>query len=259
MTASVITIANRKGGVGKTTTVVNLAAELACRGRRVLVVDLDTQGHAALGFGVAPRRGEPSAHDALRDARIFSPASMRASRVANVEVLPCDPDYRPGAGGADPRAFARALRPLLSVYDDIVIDVSPSLDESMVAALVACDRLVIPTQLNHLAQDGVAKFAAALLRVATLLNRGFADFFVLPTHADLRTTMQREVLGRLTRDFGSSRVLGAIRVDVALAEAFGAGVPARLYRPHSRGAADYAATAERLLNAWAEEPRRLTA
>jgi chromosome partitioning protein len=254
MTAQVIAIANRKGGVAKTTTAVNLAAELGARGRRVLVVDFDTQGHAALGLGLDPRDKGGDAHDALagREPR------ARPAAVANVDAIPPNPDFRPGSAPSDPNAFARALAPLASAYDFVVIDVAPALDEALIGALVASDRVLIPTHLTPLAHDGVGKFSRILLKVATLMNRSIADFAVLPTQVDLRAHMQREVLAKLTRDFGSRRILPAIRIDIALAEAFGARLPARNFRPGC-GAFDYGRVAERVLQLWSPEAARLIA
>jgi chromosome partitioning protein len=120
----------------------------------------------------------------------------------------------------------------------------------MAAALVASDRVLIPTQLHHLAYDGVMRLAAVLLRVATLLNRGLADFAVAPVQVDTRVQLHKQVLARLNAEFGPSRVFRGIRSDIALAEAFGAGAAVRSYRPHSRGAQDYAALTDDILAVW---------
>jgi chromosome partitioning protein len=250
MTARVITVANRKGGVGKTTTVVNIAAELGGRGRRVLVVDLDTQAQASLGLGVLIDRGDPGVHGLFRDPpRDIAPA-IRASEVAGVDVLPPARDFEIHDSINDPLRLQRALKRLAEHYDDVVIDTSPAIDVTMVAALAAADRLLIPTQLQHLSYEGVALFAKILLRVATLLNRGLADFAVVPMQVDLRVNLQRFVLAKLVSDFGPRRIFRGIRNDVALAESFGSRTAVRYYRPRSRGAADYAFLADDILTLW---------
>ena len=252
MRADVITVANRKGGVGKTTTAVNVAAELGGRGRRVLVVDLDSQGHASLGLG-APLGG-PGAHAIFRPAPFDTAQAIRSSRMANVDVLPPERDFFIHEAVNDPLRLARALAPLALSYDHIVIDTSPAIDVTMAAAIAASDRLLIPTQLTHLAYDGVARLAKVLLKVATMLNRGLADFAVAPVQVDMRANLHKLVLARLTAEFGASRVFRGIRADIALAEAFGAGVAVRSYRPNSRGAQDYAALTDDILAAWSPAP-----
>ena len=250
MTARVIAVANRKGGVGKTTTVVNVAAELGSRGRRVLVVDLDTQGHASLGLGVDVRHAEPGAHGVFRDPPLDLAPVIRVSEVGGVDVLPPEIDFEIHNSINDPLRLARALAPLADRYDDVVIDTSPAIDVEMVAALAAADRLLIPTQLQHLAYEGVERFSKILLKVATLLNRNLADFAVVPVQMDMRMNLQRLVLVKLLDEFGRARIFRGIRVDVALAESFGSGTAVRYFRPHSRGAVDYAFLTDDILNFW---------
>jgi len=250
MSARVIAVANRKGGVGKTTTVVNVAAELGSRGRRVLVVDLDTQAHASLGLGIRARRAEPGSHAVFRDPPPSLAAAIRPSAVGDIRVLPPEIDFQIHDSINDPMRLARALWPLSDAFDDIVIDTSPAIDVTMVAALAAADHILIPTHLQHLAYEGVARFSKVLLKVATMLNRGLADFAVVPTQMDLRMNLQRLVLDKLLKEFGSARIFRGIRTDVALAESFGSGAAVRHYRPMSRGAFDYARLTDDILTAW---------
>ena len=194
MVARVIAVANRKGGVGKTTTAVNVAAELASRGRRVLVVDLDTQGHASLGLGVVAARAGLGAHSVFRNAKMDLGAAIQTSKSCGVDVLPPERELQGCEYVSDPLRLARALAPLAANYDDVVIDTSPAVDVVMVAALAAADRLLIPTQLQHLSYDGVVKFARVLLSVATQLNRSLVDFAIVPVQIDMRINLQRLVL-----------------------------------------------------------------
>jgi chromosome partitioning protein len=250
MSARVIAVANRKGGVGKTTTAVNVAAELGSRGRRVLLIDLDPQGHAGLGLGVVATRDEASVHQIFRQRPIDLSAAIKASDVVNVDVLPSEREFQVHDAVNDPLRLVRSLSTLSERYDEIVIDTSPTVDVSTVAALAAADHVLIPTQLQHLAHDGVVRFATVLLRVATALNRRFADLAIVPIQIDVRINLQRMVLARLVKEFGHKRIFRGIRTDVALAEAFGSHTAVRYYRPQSRAAADYAFLTDDIVSNW---------
>lgn len=254
MAARVIAIANRKGGVGKTTTAVNVAAELASRGRRILLIDMDPQGHAGLGVGVVRTKSEHAVHHLFRQQGVDLGTVVRPSCVAKVDVLPADADFQVHEAVNDPLRLIRGLATLGDAYDEIVIDTSPTIDITTLAALAAAQHVLIPTQLQYLAYDGVLRFSSILLKVATLMNPRFCGLAVVPVQLDVRTNIQRLVLAKLLMNFGPKRIFRGIRTDVALAEAFGARMPVRNYRPHARGAADYALLANDILSFWCGEP-----
>ena len=251
--AKIIAVANCKGGCGKTTTAVNLSAELAARGHKTLLVDLDPQGHAGLGLGFA---GDPHgifAHDILRGepvdfARVFRSAST------GLDLLPADRKFEPSTARPDPHVFAQALTAIETTYDVVVLDTPPAADLPMVAALTAAHDVLAPTQLTPLAHDGLTRFSQVFFYVATRLNPNLGAFAITPIQIDLRTRVQQAVLAKLITDFGPQRLFHGIRADVALAEAFDYGRPARDFRPGSRGAVDYAQLAEEVEKAWLIEP-----
>lgn len=236
---SVILIANRKGGTGKTTVAVNLAAELVRTRGPTLVVDLDPQGHAGLGLGVIAKAGEPTVHDLFTGQSARLDGAIRRTSVDGLDVIPANRGFSGEFTVREPRTLAAALAPLRARYAAIVLDTPPTVDAILVNALVAADRCLVPTLLHWLALDGLSQFARLFFRVAAHVNPALGALAIVPVLVDTRSTMQRAVLAELIRRYGPERIFRAIRVDVSLAEAFGLGIPVRAYRPASRGAADF--------------------
>lgn len=245
--ARVFTVANKKGGAGKSSTVVNLAAELSARGFRVLVIDLDAQGHAGLGLGRIAATDTPTAHDVLR---------TRSSSLADAIVKTIDPaiDLAPADRGfdgdvriSDPCRLAEALAPVSGDYDMVLIDTPPSSPRLIVAGMMAADAVLVPTLLDHLSFDGVGQFLRAYHGVVSELRAGIAGALIVPSRVDLRSSMQKNVLAQMTRSYGRDQITAGVRIDVAVAEAFGAYRPLRSWRPSSRAVTDFARLADEVL------------
>jgi chromosome partitioning protein len=251
--AHVIAIANCKGGVGKTTTAVNVAAELASRNRRVLLVDLDPQGHAGLGMGVVAVRGAPTAHLIFRQSPIDLASAIRTSDSGSVHVIPAEQNFQVHEAVNDPLRLAEALLKLDGCYDDIIIDTSPAIDVTSVAALAAAHHVLIPTHLQHLAYDGIGRFSNVLFKVATTLNPKFLGLAIIPIQIDVRINLQRVILAKLLKEFGPKHIFRGIRTDISLAEAFGSKTAVRNYRLNSRAAMDYALLTDDILSFWPQK------
>ncbi len=254
MTARVLAIANQKGGVGKTTTAVNLGASLAVAEERVLLIDLDPQGNASSGVGVPGRdvscgsyqvlMGESSLADAIRPTDLATLSLVGASRdlaAAELELV-----------GAVDRAerLRRALAPVRDNYDFILIDCPPSLGLLTLNALVAADSVLVPLQCEFYALEGLSHLADTVERVRTSLNRGIVIDGVVLTMYDPRNNLANDVAKEVRRHFHVYETV--IPRNVRLAEAPSHGKPVVLYDAASRGAHGYLNLARELL----EQPRK---
>ena len=244
---TVLAVANQKGGVGKTTTVVSLAAALVARGQRVLVVDLDAQGCATFSLGLDPEDLQESVASALLDE-----GSATLLRVADgIDLLPATMELA-AADHALARQSGRefVVRELLDEvrdrYDWILLDCSPSLGILTVAALVAADAVLIPLQCETLSHRGVAQLMETIDEVRRLANPSLRVAGLLPTLFDGRTTHARAVLADLESRYGVP-VLGTITRSVRFAESPAAGRSILATSPRSRGAQDYRELADALL------------
>jgi chromosome partitioning protein len=244
----VIAISNRKGGTGKTTVSVNLAAEMAHLGQRVLLIDLDSQGHCAVGLGIKPQKGEPCIHHIFIDPLIKLSTTIRPTGLENLYLAPADPLFDHGSGERDDMRLKRAMQDegLSERFDLVIIDTPPSLDALLFNGLLAATRVLVPYVPHHLSFEGVRQLVRVLFKVMTRDNRELKILGFLPTMSAEHIRQHRAVTGEVSRQFGAARVLPGIRNDIRLAEAFAVGKPIREYAPSCRGAADFAQLAKEL-------------
>ncbi|HSG64881.1 MAG TPA: ParA family protein [Gammaproteobacteria bacterium] len=243
----IFAVANQKGGVGKTTTCVNLAASLAATHRRVLVVDLDPQGNATMGCGVDKGSLDLTVCDVLLDgveaARAIVPAaeggfnllpSNQELTLAEVELL-----------GQPEREFKlrRALAPVVADYDYVLIDCPPSLNMLTVNALAASDGVLIPMQCEYYALEGLTALLGTIEQIRAGANPKLRLQGILRTMFDPRNNLATEVSGQLTQHFGDRVFRTVIPRNVRLAEAPSFGRPALYHDKYSRGALAYLALA----------------
>jgi len=245
----VIAVSNRKGGTGKTTVSVNLAAELAARGRRVLLVDLDTQGHCAVGVGLAVSRTEAAVHRLFMDPDARLSDLIKETAYPNLAIAPADQRFEHGSGDRDERRLARALAEdeIAQRFDIVILDTPPSLDNLLLNALNAANWLLVPYIPHHLSFEGVRQLMRVLFKVKSDSNPGLKILGFLPTTAAENIRLHRTVTNEVGRQFGAIRVLSGIRNDIRLAEAFMAGKPIRHYAPTCRGAQDFSDLTEHFL------------
>ena len=250
--ARIIALCNQKGGVGKTTTTINLGAALADYGRRVLVVDFDPQGAASVGLGTSPHELDRTVYNLLMERGAVLRDIVRPTAVENLDLLPANIDLSAAevqlvGEVARESILSRVLRPAEEDYDVILVDCQPSLGLLTVNALTAAHGVLIPLECEFFALRGVALLVETVEKVRDRLNPRLQVDGILATMHDPRTLHSREVLARVNEAFGDQLLHTVIGRTVKFPDSSVAAEPITTYAPTHPGAAAYRQLARELV------------
>jgi chromosome partitioning protein len=258
--ARVVAVCNQKGGVGKTTTTINLGAALAEFGRKVLLVDFDPQGALSVGLGIQPHELDLTVYNLLMERSASVSDVIVKTSVAGMELLPSNIDL----SGAEVQlvhevgrefVLGGVLEPLLPDYDVILIDCQPSLGLLTVNALACCDGILVPLECEYFAMRGVALLTETIDKVSRRINPRLTMDGLLATMYDSRTLHSREVLTRVVDRFGDQVFHTVISRTVRFPDATVAGEPITNFDPASNGASSYRELAKEVLERWRQAAR----
>ena len=250
--ARILAMCNQKGGVGKTTSTINLGAALAEQGRRVLLVDLDPQGALSVGLGVNPLQLDRTVYNLLMESDVTVDDVMLKTNVSGMDLLPSNIDLSAAEVQlvnevAREQTLLRVLGPVLDDYDIVLMDCQPSLGLLTVNALTAAHGVIIPLECEFFALRGVALLIQTIEKIQERLNPQLELEGILATMYDARTLHGREVLARVVEAFGDRVFHTVINRTVRFPETTVAGEPITSYAPNSAGATAYRDLAKEVL------------